>query len=105
MCEICSSLTVNPACVRCDIVICDMCLYHYDAQCMRITRATVLAANSHFGSRRGVSNDSTKGPIEKKVRFEEMLDWYEENHNGDWFETAKFVNFEPANEPLFYEEN
>ena len=24
-CEICSSLTVNPACVRCDIVICDMC--------------------------------------------------------------------------------
>ena len=49
MCEICSSLTVNPACVRCDIVICDVCLYHYDAQCMCTTRATVLAASSHFG--------------------------------------------------------
>ena len=33
-----------------------------------------------------------------------MLDWYEENRNGDWFETAKFVNFEPAIEPLFYTE-
>ncbi len=60
---------------------------------MCTTRATVLAANSNFGSRKGVSNDSTKGPIEKKVRFEEMLDWYKENHSGDWFETAKFVNF------------
>ena len=38
---------------------------------------------------------------EKKARFEDMLDWYEENHNGDWFEIAKFVSFEPANEPLF----
>jgi hypothetical protein len=34
LCEICSSLTVNPACVRCDIVLCDMCLFHRDAHCM-----------------------------------------------------------------------
>ena len=86
------SLTVNPACVRCDIVICDMCLYRYDAQCMCTMRATVLTANRNFGARRGVSNDSTNGPIEKKVRFEEMLDWYEETHNGDWFEITKIVN-------------
>jgi hypothetical protein len=71
---------------------------------MCTTRAAVLAASSHFGSRKGVSNDSVKRPVEKQLRFEEMLDWYEENHNGDWFETAKFVNFEPANEPLFYKE-
>ncbi len=51
-----------------------------------------------------MSNDSVKRPVERQIRFEEMLDWYEENHNGDWFETAKFVSFEPANEPLFYKE-
>ena len=71
---------------------------------MCTTRATVLTANCNFGSRKGVSNDSTKGPIEKKISFEEMHGWYEENHNGDWLETTKFVNFEPANEPLFYTE-
>ena len=99
-----SSLTVNPACVRCDIVICDMCLYHRDAHCMCVLPGTALAAGSHFGSRKGVSNDSNKEPVEKQTRFEEMLDWYEENHNGDWFETAKFVEFEPTRMPLFYKE-
>ncbi len=51
-----------------------------------------------------MSNDSNKKPVEKQTRFEEMLDWYDENHNGDWFETAKFVVFEPTRKPLFYKE-
>ena len=44
MCEICTGLAVNPARVRCDIVICDVRLYHYDTQCMCTARAAALTA-------------------------------------------------------------
>ncbi len=96
MCEVCTSLTVNPACVRCGIVICDVCTYNCDSQCMCTARATALtAAHSNFGSRKGVSIDSSKGQVLKKLSFHDMLDLYEENRNGD---------FEPVKEALFFKE-
>ena len=105
MCEVCANLAVNPACVRCDIVICDMCLYHYDSQCMCTARAAALtAAHGNFGSRKGVSIDSSKRQIDKKVRFDDMFGWYEENHNGDWFEVMYYVDVEPTKEALFYKD-
>ena len=63
--DLCVGATVNPSCVRCEIVLCDLCVYR-GSECICTARASAFSAAS---CRKGTRALREKGQITKELKF------------------------------------
>ena len=73
------------------------------AEVQRLTRhvCDVVLCRKGMNGHRSWSAESPHEPVVKELRFDDMLECYEELPIGEFVEIMTVVNFEPVNASLF----